>query len=615
MIKSIATKALWNAPSIEAAVRHFEESLWSQNPPGQGFLTSRQLCERFAAFTRETFDCIAVSVWSLDPLSNHLILMGSSGVAKSDLDPPIVDCEVSLSGSAVERKRVTVIADVTSPQPDGRRFMQSRMTDHSEIKCMISMPVLDPSSPNQILLVVNLFLKSLDASSLDGDGEFSIGSELDPLVSSFARIYEMYLRDQGIRLASRLNLRLAKVPKEDPGERCAQVAKLIQEALGCDSVILYLEEPSRRELVAKAACGTRVGQTLERVFRKRDAQDVWSSNRERLVHGLRNSMPAADRAVRRILRESEWFCALVPIRDQDGRAQGAVLCLNRCPPGDPAEWRPFTYEDVAIIEAISEAFAPYLAVMLADEQRDDALSKVAHELRVPMVALRAALERIEMECEDNGWVFRYPYFREIKNYTLLMSLLLKNLDTIRKSAHLIPLEPMRTHLLPAIIAPTKRFLAPLLRQRGIHEDQIKHFGFEDLKPLYVDTLLMMQVMFNLSENAIKYYRGPADKFRIEMEAREDAQGIHISFRDWGMGVPKSMQEDIFKAGFRADNAIRSREPGDGLGLWLAREIVRRHGGDLVLGNCAQPTEFKIELPPQLKNFSPLHKYEQDSTGR
>lgn len=599
---------------MEAAIQLFERDLWSQYTPGQGQITSRQLCERFALFCSVTFDCELVTLWSLDPLNNHLILMAAEGASGADLDTPIMDCGTGLSGKTVERRWITVFRDTEKADEGGRQLLHAKTRSRLGLKHLISVPVLCTSNRNQVLLILNLFPPTIEGLPLDQQGELPMGTGLHSLADAFAQTYERCLRDQGIRLASRLNLRLAKIPKEMPVEKCEAFCKLIQEALNCDAVILYLEDSSRRDTVRKASSGAPPPRSIEKIMRRTEARNVWANNRERLIHGLRRQISLEDRSIRRAFDQDEFLAALVPIRDLDGRAEGTVLCLNRCLAADTANWRLFTYEDAAIIEAVSEAFAPHLAVILADEQRNDLLSKVAHELRVPVVALRAVLERIETECNVNGWVFRYPYFREVKNYTLLLSLLLKNLDAVRKGAHFVPLEPSPTRLVPAIMAPTKRFLAPLLRQRGFQENQIQHFGLEDLPVLYVDTLLMMQVVFNLLENAIKYYRGQANKFLIEIEGKRDEQRIQIFFRDWGIGVPEIMREEIFQAGVRAENARGTREPGDGLGLWFARELVQRHGGSLVLNKCALPTEFVIELPASIEQYPPK-MHEQDSPSR
>lgn len=70
----------------------------------------------------------------------------------------------------------------------------------------------------------------------------------------------------------------------------------------------------------------------------------------------------------------------------------------------------------------------------------------------------------------------------------------------------------------------------------------------------------------------------------------------VKFCDWGIGVAEGLEEKIFEEGFRAAAAIESDVTGSGWGLTIARQLMREHGGDLILKNRAKPTEFDILIP-------------------
>lgn len=125
--------------------------------------------------------------------------------------------------------------------------------------------------------------------------------------------------------------------------------------------------------------------------------------------------------------------------------------------------------------------------------------------------------------------------------------------------------------------------------------------------LYVDRGLMTQAVFNLLDNAIKYFHGDPASFKIEIDGCNVPTGYEIVFRDGGMGVPDGLEEHIFKMGFRGPNACESDVTGEGLGLWFARGIVRRHDGDLVLRRHRDPTEFVIVLPRYLAQSPPRER--------
>ena len=86
---------------------------------------------------------------------------------------------------------------------------------------------------------------------------------------------------------------------------------------------------------------------------------------------------------------------------------------------------------------------------------------------------------------------------------------------------------------------------------------------------------------NLVSNAIRYGS------KIEIEAQRDQRFLTISIHDDGPGIPLESREDVFRPFFRLDEARNQDEGNSGLGLAIARDIARAHGGDVTLS--ASPT--------------------------
>ncbi len=108
-----------------------------------------------------------------------------------------------------------------------------------------------------------------------------------------------------------------------------------------------------------------------------------------------------------------------------------------------------------------------------------------------------------------------------------------------------------------------------------------------------DPDLMRQVLSNLSSNAIKYnHEGGRVEFRLE----EDGSSVRLSVSNTGDGIPPEDRRLIFDRFYRADRS-RSTD-GSGLGLSLAREIVRAHDGTLTLEDQGEDglTTFTMVLP-------------------
>jgi len=108
-----------------------------------------------------------------------------------------------------------------------------------------------------------------------------------------------------------------------------------------------------------------------------------------------------------------------------------------------------------------------------------------------------------------------------------------------------------------------------------------------------DRALLHLALFNLINNAIKYNESDG---RIELRLESERDKTIFTIGNTGPGIPLGVQEKVFERFYRADQPNNPRVDGIGLGLSLAREIVRAHGGELSLReNRAGWTCFRLEL--------------------
>jgi signal transduction histidine kinase len=109
-----------------------------------------------------------------------------------------------------------------------------------------------------------------------------------------------------------------------------------------------------------------------------------------------------------------------------------------------------------------------------------------------------------------------------------------------------------------------------------------------------DELRLEQVLQNLVQNAVKYspLGGPV---RIEMSEQNGV--MHILVRDNGIGIPSDALPQLFTRFYRAPNAEANHISGLGVGLYVAREIVRLHGGAITVSSEeGKGAEFTVSLP-------------------
>lgn len=95
----------------------------------------------------------------------------------------------------------------------------------------------------------------------------------------------------------------------------------------------------------------------------------------------------------------------------------------------------------------------------------------------------------------------------------------------------------------------------------------------------IDSQKMGIVLFNLLDNAIKYNVANG-QVTVAVERIKNEPYIQISVKDTGVGVPADQINKLFTKFFRAENVIRFATQGSGLGLYIAKNIVKRHGGEI-----------------------------------
>jgi PAS domain S-box-containing protein len=105
---------------------------------------------------------------------------------------------------------------------------------------------------------------------------------------------------------------------------------------------------------------------------------------------------------------------------------------------------------------------------------------------------------------------------------------------------------------------------------------------------------LRQVLTNIVENAVKY---SPDGGTIRVLLQEDADTISVHVSDEGLGIPPEEQARVFDKFHRLDPSMTRGIPGTGLGLYIARELTRRMGGDVTVRSAfSVGSTFTVRLP-------------------
>lgn len=231
------------------------------------------------------------------------------------------------------------------------------------------------------------------------------------------------------------------------------------------------------------------------------------------------------------------------------------------------------------------------------------IDRVSHEMNAPLTAVRGNLQRLRSKRRLLSDEQVDLALEDMETDTHLLYYQVQQLEyVVGAPVTEVVKQPLNTEpvwIFRDIIFKTLAQLKPLVRDRGLDPKMVS-YSEEDVhkvKRMYLDKSKISQVFFNLFMNAVKYSESP-ETFKIRIEADDERNRYVIKFCDWGVGVPEGLEERIFEDRFRAP--VAREVMGSGLGLTIARELMREHGGDLILKNRHKPTEFQLIFPKHLR---------------
>ncbi len=250
----------------------------------------------------------------------------------------------------------------------------------------------------------------------------------------------------------------------------------------------------------------------------------------------------------------------------------------------------------ALTLALLTALAAAAAQMLRATNREaaavaaqaDFLTNVTHELRTPLASIRLLGEMLA-EGRARG--------RETEYHTMLvgeatrLSMLIENVLDLGRAERGERALDLRPTDVEAVVRETVAVLQPQPSPGGSPIVVAPASGPPPVARC--DRGALVQALVALLDNARKYGGGP-----IEIALITGAD-VRIDLRDHGPGVPAAERERIFERFVRGNRERHGATPGVGIGLYLARTIVRRQGGDLV---CTSPRDggagalFSLTLP-------------------
>lgn len=219
------------------------------------------------------------------------------------------------------------------------------------------------------------------------------------------------------------------------------------------------------------------------------------------------------------------------------------------------------------------------------------IADASHELRTPLATMRSEIDVALLDPESLSASESVEILRSNLEEIERMSKILTNLLNLASFNDVSGEPPMGPVELSEIIRNSMERVskAATAKRVDIIADRIA--------PLRVrgNVTALEEVVFNLLKNSV-YYSHAGGKVEIELRPHDERQA-ELSIRDYGIGIAPAELEHIFEPFYRSERSLHMHKSGSGLGLPLAKEIVKRHKGSIhVASELDQGTMVTVFLP-------------------
>lgn len=228
-----------------------------------------------------------------------------------------------------------------------------------------------------------------------------------------------------------------------------------------------------------------------------------------------------------------------------------------------------------------------------NEQHDAFINAVTHELKTPVASIRLYLETLKTRDVDE------QQRQEFYNIMLADSdRLLKTVEQVLRASRT---RHRRRHIAKSAInlGEMVRECLELARvQYGLNETHLIYTESPDASAARVsgDMDELRAAFANLLDNAVKY-SGEEVRVVVSVSAADEKR-VTVRVADQGIGIPQSQLRRIFKRFYRVPGRFMARVKGTGLGLFIVKSVVQKHGGR-VYAESAGPghgSTFTVQLP-------------------
>lgn len=248
-------------------------------------------------------------------------------------------------------------------------------------------------------------------------------------------------------------------------------------------------------------------------------------------------------------------------------------------------------ENVEIYDELKPFFA-----RIADENKEkaetekirrDFTANVSHELKTPLTTISGYAQMI-----NNGMAKPEDVNEFAKKIEKESDRLLKLIDDIINLSHLDESNGIENPERVDLAAVTEEIISVL--EKSATERGIQIFYSHTPAFIIGNPTLIGELVYNLADNAVKYNK---ENGKITVFVGETADGVELSVKDTGIGIPDEDTERIFERFYRVDKSRSKRVGGTGLGLSIVKHVCACHGAGIrIKSEVGKGTTVYVTFP-------------------
>lgn len=228
-----------------------------------------------------------------------------------------------------------------------------------------------------------------------------------------------------------------------------------------------------------------------------------------------------------------------------------------------------------------------------EKLRMEFFANISHEFKTPVNLIYSALQLLELKLKNNRDRDGDIYINYIKmakqNVFRLLKLINNLIDSTKLEAGFFNVN-IKNHDIVSCVEDITMSICNFAEKNKISIT----FDTEEEKIIAFDFNHLERILLNVLSNAIKFNR---ENGNIDVYISFDDKYANISIKDTGIGIQKDKIDLLFHRFKKINNRLTKVNEGSGIGLYIAKELVKINGGDMIVNSeLGEGTEFIIKLP-------------------